>query len=118
MERLSETRKKTSLFFAVHGVIIVQLVAVQALLTGLIALTFLDSATMAAVFLPSSCVAGLLGQLLSLPLLAARHAVLFLRWILACDASAVVMVAAPSGKVRHRPATASPTRGGWWRRCW
>jgi hypothetical protein len=47
MERLSEAGKKTSLFITVHGVIIVQLVAVQALLTGLIALACIDSATTA-----------------------------------------------------------------------
>ena len=101
MERLSEAGKKTGLFFTVHGVVILQLVAVQAFLTGLVTLAYLDSATVASVLLPSSCVAGLLGQLLSLPLLLARHVVLFLRWILACDASAAVVVAAaPSGKGR------------------
>ena len=112
MERLSEAGKKTDQFFTVHGVAIIQLVAVQALLTGLVTLTYLDSATVASVLLPSSCVAGLLGQLLSLPLLLARHVVLFLRWILACDASAAVVVAAaPSGKVRRRPSTASLHQG-------
>ena len=60
MERLSEAWKKTSLFVTMHGAITIQLVAVQALLTGLITLAFLDSATVATV-LPSSCVAGLLG---------------------------------------------------------
>ena len=47
MERLSEAGKKTSLFITLHGAIFVQLVAVQALLTDLITLACIDSATTA-----------------------------------------------------------------------